>query len=66
MTDYIYRVTGYGAIGGVLIQQLIRCRDCEYYNPESRSCNSHDCPGDIMEPDDFCSWAEPKKGGNHV
>lgn len=35
---------------------LIRCRDCIYYNSDSRSCNIHDCPGDLLDPWDYCSW----------
>ena len=39
---------------------VIRCRNCEYYC--GRSCTAHDAPGDYLTPDDFCSWAQPKKG----
>jgi hypothetical protein len=41
-------------------QELIRCRNCKYYC--GRSCTAHDAPGDYMKADDFCSWAQPKKG----
>lgn len=40
-------------------QELIRCRNCKYYC--GRSCTAHDAPGDYLTPDDFCSWAQPKK-----
>ena len=43
---------------------LIRCRDCEYYYPDSRSCNMHDCPGDLLDPWDYCSWGSLKMGGS--
>ena len=41
-------------------QELIRCRNCKYYC--GVSCAAHDMPGDYLTPDDFCSWAQPKKG----
>ena len=69
MTEYIYRFSGYGAIGGVLIQQLIRCGQCEHYIPEAHSCNAHDAPYDVLDPNDFCSWGRLKKdhdGGKNV
>lgn len=40
-------------------QELIRCRNCKYY--WDRFCTAHDAPGDYLTPDDFCSWAQPKK-----
>ena len=39
--------------------EIIRCRNCKYYY--GRSCSAHDAPGDYLAPDDFCSWAQPKK-----
>lgn len=41
-------------------EPVIRCRNCKYYF--GRSCTAHDAPGDYLTPDDFCSWAQPKKG----
>ena len=38
---------------------VIRCRNCKYYC--GRSCTAHDMPGDYLTPNDFCSWAQPKK-----
>ena len=38
---------------------IIRCRNCKYY--WDRFCTAHDAPGDYLTPDDFCSWAQPKK-----
>ena len=43
----------------VVQPELIRCRNCKYYC--GRSCTAHDMPGDYLTPDDFCSWAQPKK-----
>ena len=39
--------------------EIIRCKDCKYYY--GRSCTAHDMPGDYLTPEDFCSWAQPKK-----
>ena len=46
-------------LGKDKLQELIRCRNCKYYC--GRSCTAHDAPGDYLTPDDFCSWAQPKK-----
>ena len=43
--------------------EIIRCRNCKYYC--GRSCSAHDAPGDYLTPDDFCSWAQPKKEKNN-
>ena len=46
--------------------EVVRCRDCRWYNPELRICNLHsESKGEPnvgyvvgMEPDDFCSYGE--------
>ncbi len=42
-------------------EPLIRCRECAHYYPDSGSCGMHDCPGDILDPWDYCSWGSRKE-----
>ena len=39
--------------------EIVRCKDCTYYEPFMQSCNIGD---GIMLPDFYCANAEPKEG----
>lgn len=46
--------------------EVVRCKDCEHYNPESQRCNHPNLDYDVecyehwinVCPDDFCSYGE--------
>ena len=46
--------------------EVVRCKDCKYYNPESQRCDHPCLDYDVecfdhwidTEPDDFCSYGE--------
>lgn len=41
---------------------LIRCRDCKYWNTESRECSSPNYPDGYVTPAGFyCGWAERRQ-----
>lgn len=72
MTEYIYEVyDGGGAWSGrVLRGEIIRCRDCRFYTPETIKFSDGTRGSDIQlvpfcdklrretNPDGFCAWAE--------
>lgn len=43
--------------------ELIRCKDCKYYNAGERLCNDLMGFGRYWEPNDFCSNAERRTDG---
>ena len=69
MAEYIVKETSYSlgnrqeAIGvetqQEVIGELIRCKDCKYYDP-----NDH-CFLQGAEADDFCSYAERRTDGKN-
>ena len=73
MSEYIYdtsRVETHPE-QGFTGEEIIRCRDCEHYDPKRYGCwwfahaerqqdySWADEPSDV-EPDGFCSWGERK------
>ncbi len=62
MTDYgEYIVSMYCAQSGVKCEEIVRCRDCRFYEEEG-FCNWFECSycGECqrVEPDGFCAWGE--------
>ena len=41
--------------------QIVRCRDCRYYNAEEKECLDLLGHGRRWEDDDFCSYAERRE-----
>ena len=60
MNEYIVRVTGYpGRLEHEVVGELVRCKDCEFYEGENRYCFN-----DVKaKPDGYCSFAERKQDG---
>ena len=46
---------------GDKFEKVVRCKDCEYRNWETRGCNANPCVEEWQE-DDFCSRAKMKGG----
>ena len=49
------------------VGELIRCKDCELYDREDGLCYrdpNHCGFYRPVQPDDFCSWAEPIEDGD--
>ena len=40
------------------VDEVVRCKDCEFFSPKTDFCRCHDTP--IYE-DDFCSYGERKE-----
>ena len=45
------------------VQELIRCRDCKYYNDEEHLCNDLMGFGRYWEEGDYCSFAKRRTDG---
>lgn len=68
MSEYIVKVEGQipDAIYERQIEEIVRCRDCDYYDhweasgryKEKHVCGHWDCLE--IKPDGFCAWAERK------
>lgn len=57
--DYLsgdYRKSLRMAISALEQPEIIRCKDCEWYNFKINQCNRQICA--VMYEDDFCSHAE--------
>lgn len=39
-------------------QEIVRCRDCNEYNPEFYNHITCELLGRYVEPDGFCAWGE--------
>lgn len=47
-------------------QEIVRCRDCEYWQDNNGGYPNPDCPwgkDETPDADDFCSFGERMKGG---
>ena len=42
------------------VVEVVRCKDCKYYDPENKNCMDEMGFARIWEPDDFCSYGERK------
>jgi len=63
-TEYILRVSGIpGKINIKLLADLVRCRDCVYYNEQEMKCNDTHGFDRYWEPTDFCSYGERRDDG---
>lgn len=60
MSEYITKFFG-GSGGHVAterLEEIVRCRDCEYYEFRKHAGRSY-CGGEYAtEPDGFCAWAK--------
>lgn len=68
-TEYIFKtgntISDDGTIPLKQMQEIVRCKDCRYCDPENKHC---DHPMGTLAPfprkdDDFCSYGE-RKGGD--
>lgn len=72
MSEYIYRSNGEplanerGEISLALEGEIVRCRDCRYYDTENRFRDMRFCQNlaHYAEPDGFCAWGERRTDGN--
>ena len=48
---------------GEPIIELIRCKDCKYWDVSKSNIMNHTCHWGyfLKKEDDYCSWAEPKE-----
>ena len=68
MTEYImdrqYDVAN-GTFSNVKREEIVRCRDCKYYDRYPNDyvcvCYRFDNEQPIVEPDGFCAWALRKE-----
>lgn len=63
MSEYIIKETGYPeAYELEVVQELVRCRDCEYWKHHSAVLDNDYCEltSTACEEDHFCSWGEKK------
>ena len=71
MSEYIVKCKELVGISGITMQlpeyidtnqEIVRCRDCAYYdkypNDEISVCYRFDNEQPIVEPDGFCAWGE--------
>lgn len=66
MSEYIYGTDEHGG-HWLTGEEIVRCRDCVYYdkysNDEISVCYRFDNEEPIVKPDGFCAWATRKEGG---
>lgn len=63
MTEYIIECNyAYTDRNGKPCEEIVRCRDCAYYdkypNDEISVCYRFDNEQPIVEPDGFCKWGK--------
>lgn len=70
MSEYIVEVRG--PMHDVLNEEIVRCRDCQYYYDvdelDDAQCHwftdCYDQPVYWAEPDGFCKWGKRKENSN--
>lgn len=70
MSDYIKREDVLQAIAGLLnvteqidsadVVQVVRCKDCKWWDSEDHECTVRDSYGWDYKPTDYCSYGERK------
>lgn len=63
MTEYIYSTDEQGG-HWLTGEQIVRCRDCVHFVPESNGYVAHDWCSELefnTEPDGFCAWGERRE-----
>lgn len=63
MSEYVYATAGKPVMderGEISLprERIIRCADCEYYEPNTYSHFTCELLTYYVEPDGFCKWAE--------
>lgn len=60
LTEAVYLECIYGDFIEPTIRKedLVRCRDCEHYEPNTYSCFTCELLQFHVEPDGFCAWGE--------
>ena len=43
--------------------EIVRCKDCKWYNDRDRTCNDPMGFGRYWKPDDFCSYGKRRADG---
>lgn len=77
MSEYIIKETGYpGAIEQEVVQELVRCRDCIWYEiyqlkkdgTDDLRCKRSYCAlwGNYLKPDYFCADGERREDENQL
>ena len=65
MKEYICIESPNEVDGGMLVREreLIRCKDCKYWDVSKSNIMNHTCHWGyfLKKEDDYCSWAEPKE-----
>lgn len=61
MSEYIMKGTSNG--WGAYVGELIRCKDCKYWDVSKSNIMNHTCHWGyfLKKEDDYCSWAKPKE-----
>jgi len=68
MSEYIYTTEGAFGLRECTGEEIVRCRDCKYYQPKEGAMLS--CKFEyhgftqwkLAEPDGFCAWGERRSG----
>ena len=61
MSEYIVEVEAGIEVDTVFVkdlQEVVRCRDCKYYDDYLTLCDLWSAYNRLAEPDGFCKWGE--------
>ena len=61
MAEYIVSETMLTHVGSML-REVVRCRECRWFGPKTRTCRFQPIEPQTVLPDHFCARGERRRG----